>query len=219
MDETRSVDELRREVDELRASRARVAAGADGERRRIERSLHDGVQQHLVALAVNLQLAREVADAEPGAVKPLLEEISQDVREALESVRVLAHSIYPSLLLDRGLAEALRGAAAEVGFRTRVEAAEDRYPPEIEAAVYFCCLQALDALESAGPQMQATVGVRPEDGTLVFEIVVEGAAGHDTPWAATLAALDDRLGAVGGRLSVSSGEGRARVVGTIPLEP
>src|SRR5262245_32104854 len=99
MGEAGSLDELSRELEELRASRTRVMAAADGERRRIERGLHDGVQQHLIALAVSLQLARELADSDPAALKALLEDITRDVREALESVRALAHGIYPSLLI------------------------------------------------------------------------------------------------------------------------
>src|SRR5713101_462314 len=149
----------RPEVEELRASRARVVAAADAERRRIERDLHDGVQQHLVALAVNLQLARQLADSDPAAALTLLEEIGQAVREALDGVRALAQSIYPPLLLDRGLAEALRSAASGAGIHTRVEAAaSDRYPSEVEATVYFCCLEALhNAAKHAGAGARATV--------------------------------------------------------------
>src|SRR6266508_4113991 len=131
MHEAASLDKLRLEVEELRASRARVVAKADGERRRIERGLHDGVQQHLVALAVNLQLARELVGSDPSAAKTLLEEVGQDVRDALESVRALAYGVYPPLLLDRGLTEALRGAAAGAVIATRIEAeTAARYPPD-----------------------------------------------------------------------------------------
>jgi signal transduction histidine kinase len=219
MDEAVAHDEVRLELEELRASRARVMARADGERRRIERGLHDGVQQHLVALAVNLQLARDLADSDPAAVKTFLEEIAQDVRDALESVRALAHGIYPPLLLDRGVADALRGAAAGLDIPARVEATADRYPPDVEAAVYFCCLHALDAVEQAGPETQATVRVWPEHESLLFEVLVDGSvAGHDeTERGSALTGMKDRLGAVGGRLEVSTEPGRTRVLGTIPL--
>src|SRR5947207_4337724 len=130
------------EIEELRASRARVVEAADAERRRTERSLHDGVQQHLVALAVNLQLARQLAESDPEALKTLLDELTRDVHEALESVRALAREVYPPLLLDRGLAEALRSAASEAGAQVELETAE-RFPPELEAAVYFCCVELL----------------------------------------------------------------------------
>ena len=218
MDEAVSLDELRLEVEELRASRARLVAAADGERRAIERDLHDGVQQHLVALSVNLQLARELAESDPAAVQGFLEKIGQDVREALESVRALAYSIYPPLLLDRGLTEALRGAAAGAAIATRIEAeTEDRYPPDIEAAVYFCCLEALEgAAERGGPKRRANVRVWSEREELLFEVVVDGsAAGDNEP--GVLTNMNDRLGAVGGRLSVSAEPGLTRVLGTIPL--
>jgi signal transduction histidine kinase len=221
LDEAVSRDELRLEVEELRASRARVMAAADDERRRIERGLHDGVQQHLVALAVNLQLARELAVSDPPAAKTLLEEVGQDVRDALESVRELAYSIYPPLLLDRGVAEALRGAAAGAAIATRIDAeTTDRYPPEIEAAVYFCCLEALEgAAEHAGPEARAAVRVWPEHKSLLFEIVIDSsvAGDGDLVSGAALTSMNDRVGAAGGRLSVSAEPGHTRVLGTIPL--
>jgi signal transduction histidine kinase len=214
---------FRAEVDELAASRARVVAAADAQRRRIERDLHDGAQQQLVALAVNLQVARQLADADPEAAKMLLEEIGRDVREALESVRVLAQEIYPPLLLDRGLAEALRGAASGAGIGTRVEAPDDRYPPEVEATVYFCCLEALrNTATHAGAGVRATVRAWHEHGALRFEVVDDG-TGFDpgmTPWGTGLCSMSDRLGARGGRLTLTSERGRGtRVSGTIPLAP
>ena len=215
---------LRLEVAELRASRARVLAAADAERRRIERALHDSAQQHLVALAVNLQLARQLADSDPAAAKTLLEEIGRDVREALEGVRELAHEIYPPLLIDRGLAEALKAAASGASIPTRVEAAAlDRAPPEAEATVYFCCLEALqNAAEHAGAGAQATVRVWPERDALLFDVSDDG-AGFDaraTRWGAGLTSMSDRLGALGGRLTISSEPGHGtRVSGTIPLAP
>src|ERR671934_2680017 len=122
------------EIEELRASRARVVEAADAERRRTERELHDGVQQHLVALAVNLQVARQLADSDPDALKELLDELTRDVHEALESVRALARQIYPPLLLDLGLANALRNAAVEAGATIEVNIGE-RFEPAAEAAV------------------------------------------------------------------------------------
>src|SRR6266571_3288757 len=115
----RGADRL--EVEELRASRARVVAAADAERRRVERDLHDGIQQHLVALAVNIQLVRQLADSDPEAMRAVLDEIASDVREALESVRALAQTVYPPLLLDRGLGDALRAAVLDAGVPARLE--------------------------------------------------------------------------------------------------
>jgi signal transduction histidine kinase len=217
MEDDAALNELRLEAEELRASRARLVATADGERRRFERSLHDGVQQYLVALAVNLQLARELADSDPPAARNLLEEVGQDVRDALESVRALAYEIYPPLLLDRGLAEALRGVAASAAIGTRIEAETgDRYPVDIEAAVYFCCLEALEnAAEHRGPKTRATVRIWSEPGALLFEIVVDGGAArsNDKP----LTNMNDRLGAVDGQLSVAAEPGRTHILGTVPL--
>ena len=212
MDVAASPDELSREIGELRASRARVVAAADDERRRIERALHDGVQQDLVALAVNLQLARQLADSDPDALEKRLEEIAQDVRDALETVRDLAAGVYPPLLLDRGLADALRSAARSAAVRTRVEATADRYRADVEAAVYFSCVHALATVDSAGGAAQVTMRVWPENASLLFEVVVEnGRLG-------ALTGADDRLGAVGGTLRVFSESGGARLLGTIPLE-
>jgi signal transduction histidine kinase len=219
-----SLHELRLEVEELRASRARLAAAADAERRRIERDLHDGAQQHLVGLAVNLQLVRQLAESDPDGAKALLEEIGRDVREALESVQELANGIYPPLLLDLGLAEALRGAAAGAGIPTRVDVAVlERYPPEVEGTVYFCCVAALQhAASHAGPGVHATVRVWGEPSTLLFEVVDDGAGveQRETLNGADLTEMRDRLGAVGGRLTIFVEPGQAtRISATIPLAP
>lgn len=177
-----SLDQLRLEVEELRASRARVVAAADAERRRIERALHDGAQQHLVALAVNLQLVRQLADSDPTSAKTLLEQIRNDIREALESVRELAHGIYPPLLLDRGLGDALRAVASTAAIPTRVDAsAVARYPPQIEATAYFCCVEALrNATEHAGRQARATIRVLHDHDALVFDVTDDGAGFEST---------------------------------------
>jgi signal transduction histidine kinase len=216
----RSLDDLRLEVAELRASRARVLAAADAERRRIERDLHDGAQQDLVALVVNLQLARRLAESDPRAANALLEEIASDARQALEDVRDLAHGIYPSLLLDRGLAEALRAAASGSAIPTRVEAADlDRYPPDVEATVYFCCLEALrNAAGHAGAGARATVRAWAEHGALRFEVVDDGAGFDPGEIGAGLTGMYDRMGAQGGELAIWSESGRgARISGTVPL--
>lgn len=214
-----SLEELRLQVEELRASRARVVGAADALRRGIERDLHDGAQQRLVALAVNLQLARQFADSDPAALKTLLEEIGCDVQQALDDVRQLAWRIYPSLLLDRGLVEALRAAASDAAVSTRVEApALGRYPSEVEATVYFCCFEALQgAAEHAGAGERATIRVRHEHGALRFEVCLDGADLEQ--WARQdLSSVADRLGALGGRLTIMSEAGQAACVsGTIPL--
>jgi signal transduction histidine kinase len=171
-----SLDELQLQADELRASRARVVAAADAERRRIERDLHDGAQQHLVALAVNLRLARELAESDPVGARAVLEELAGDVHEALEEIRDLAHGIYPQLLVDRGLAEGLRAAASRAPLRARVETgAIGRYRPEVEATVYFCCVEALqNVAKHAGRDARTTLRVWEEQEALRFEVADDG---------------------------------------------
>jgi signal transduction histidine kinase len=217
-----SLDELRAQADQLRESRARVVAAADAERRRIERDLHDGAQQHLLALAVRLRAARELAETDPPRARAMLEEVSAEVRTALENVRDLAHGIYPPLLAARGLREGLREAASRAPPPARVQAnGIRRYPPEVEATVYFCCVEALQNVgKHAGNGARATVSVREERDGLTFEVADDG-AGFDPaaqPNGAGLTNMGDRLGALGGRLSVASTPGKGtRVAGTIPL--
>jgi len=207
-------DEFHLELEALRASRARMVAAADAERRWIERELHDGVQQHLVALAVNVQLVRQLAGSDFAAAMALLEEIRSDVREALDGVRTLANEIYPPLLLDSGLAEALRAATSANAAPKRVDAAAlGRYPPAVEATAYFCCLE---ALRSAAARV--TVRAWEEDGALHFEVLSEGfVTGQD---ADDLGDRAERVEALGGWLTVSFEPGPARrVSGAIPLSP
>jgi signal transduction histidine kinase len=202
----------------LRASRERLALAADADRRGIERDLHDGPQQHLVALAVNLQLARRLADADPAAAKALLDEMGHDVQQALDETGKLAHRIYPPLLEAGGLAAALRAAAASAGIRTRIEVtAGAGYPPEVAGVAYFCCLE---VLERIGDGAHATVTVRDEEGALAFE-VVEDDAGSEVAAPRSEAGLErlrDRVEALGGRLTIRSEPGHGiRVSGSLPL--
>jgi signal transduction histidine kinase len=210
-----SLDRLRLKIEELRASRERLVLAADAERRRIERDLHDGPQQHLVALAANLELARRLADSDPAAAKTLLEEMGRDVHQALGETRKLAHRIYPPLLEAGGIAVALRTAAASVGVPTRIEvAAGVNYPGEVAGTVYFCCLE---VLERAGDAAEATVTVRDDEGALVFEVVA-GGAGAAPASRAILSRLHDRVEALGGQLTVRSEPGeRIRASGSLPL--
>jgi signal transduction histidine kinase len=215
MNEATSADELRGELEELRASRARVVAAGDDERRRIERALHDGVQQDLVGIAVNLQLARELTESDPAAARSLIDEIAHDVHGALEGVRLLGRSIYPPLLLDLGIAEALRGAAVEIGVPARVDAPGGRYPPHVEATVYYCCLEALRDAERRGAGTRMTLRVWSEAQSLVFEAAIDQVEASSP--AAPSPTMRDRLGSVGGHLDISSDGGCTRMVGTIPI--
>lgn len=211
-----SLDRLRLEVEELRASRARLVAANDADRRSLERDLHDGPQQHLIALAVNLQLARQLADSDPSAAKALLDEMGRDVQEALEETGRLAHRIYPPLLAAGGLAAALRAAAVITGVPTRIDVSADaRYPPEIAGAVYFCCL---DALERAEDGVRATVTVRDDAGALIFDILEQGAGLALPDVAGGADRSRDRLEALGGGLAIRPEPGGGiRVSGSLPL--
>ena len=211
------------QVKELRASRARVVMAGDAERRRIERDLHDGAQQHLVGLAVHLRLARDLADSEPAKAMEMLDSLGEVVQDALEELRDLAHGIYPPLLQDRGLAEALAAAAGRATIRTRVDAEGiERYEPDVEATVYFCCLEALqNAAKYAGDSAIAAVRIREEAGGLLFEVSDDG-AGFDvarTRAGMGLTSMRDRVGALGGSLHVESASGAGTsITGLIPRE-
>jgi signal transduction histidine kinase len=199
-----------------------VEAG-DAQRRRIERDLHDGAQQHLVALAVNVNLARQIAAADPAAAQELLEQVSHDLQDAVQELRNLAHGIYPPLLMDRGLSEALRAAANRAALPT-VVAADDigRYPQAVEAAVYFCCLEALqNAGKHAGEGATATVTIAVDEGALLFSVADDG-AGFDLAGRGRdghgFVNMSDRVGAIGGTVTVESAPGRGtRVAGRLPL--
>jgi signal transduction histidine kinase len=218
-----SLDEVRRQAEELRASRARIVAASDAARRQIERNLHDGAQQHLVALAVNVRLARRLAESDPAASAEILDQLGEGLQDAVQELRALAHGIYPPLLIDRGIEEALRSAAGRAALPTEVTAENlARYSPEEEAAVYFCCTEALqNAGKHAGEGATASVHVWQEDGALCFEVSDDG-AGFDANGPKGVGAgfvnMSDRVGAIGGTLSVRSAPGEGVTIsGRIPV--
>jgi signal transduction histidine kinase len=172
-----SLRELRASNAELVASRARVVAAGDASRRRIERDLHDGAQQHLVAVAAKLGLVRQFLTGAPERAATLLDDARAEVRVTAEGLRTLAHGIYPPVLRDRGLAEALRMVAADSTLPCRIEVAQDvRYPEPVETAVYFCCLEAVhNAGKHAGPTAQVRVRITSGDGELRFAVCDDGA--------------------------------------------
>lgn len=205
------VDRLQGEASELRRSRKRLVEAEDADRRAIERALHDGVQQYLVALTVDLRRLAGLVDDDPAAAKALLDEMAAYLREALTETTDLAQKVYPSLLHGRGFAFALRSAAESAGVTILVDVpARADYPPEITAAVYWSCVE---ALSTASPGSQATVSVRDADGALSFEVDVAGRHPEGR-----LDRLRDRIEALDGRVSVDDREdGRSRVHGWLPL--
>jgi hypothetical protein len=189
--------------EELRASRARVAIAALAARRGVERALHDGVQQDLIALAVRLQLVRELAASNPPAAVELLEELRSETHEALDRVRELASELYPPVLDARGLADALREAARTAAVPTRIDIRDlGRHSPDAEAAAFFCCRSALDA---AGADAEPTISARGDDGALHLEIAGIGS------WDPIPSR--DVIEAIGGTVTVAPD---GRVTATIP---
>jgi signal transduction histidine kinase len=217
-----SLDDLRIANEELRASRSRIVATADQSRRQIERNLHDGAQQHLVALAVKLGLARQLVEGDRETLATLLEELRGDAQTTLTELRELAHGIYPPLLMDRGLREALVAASNRSVLPAEVEADVGRYPSDVEAAIYFCCLEALqNAGKHAGEGAHITITVGEADHVLRFDVADNG-AGFDANSSAVrghgFINMADRLGAIGGKLQVESAPGQGtRISGSIPL--
>ncbi|HEY6624451.1 MAG TPA: GAF domain-containing sensor histidine kinase [Acidimicrobiales bacterium] len=216
-----TLDEVRRQAAELRASRSRIVAAADAERRRVERDLHDGAQQHLVALAVNVRLVRDLVVEDPKAATAALDEIAAEVKTTVQELRDLAHGIYPPLLMDNGLPEALRA----VGSRSPldVETSADgigRFSADIEAAVYFCCLEALQNAAKHAPASHVQVRVWEAEGGLLFTIIDDG-PGFDPKVAQAghgFMNMSDRLGAIGGSVRWESAPRAGSTVrGSIPL--
>ncbi|MGH2691146.1 MAG: histidine kinase [Actinomycetota bacterium] len=199
--------ELQARLVDLRASRQRLVAAQDQERRRLERNLHDGAQQQLVALAVKQRLAEGLVRRDPERAAQMLADLQTETAEALEDLRDLARGIYPPLLADRGLPAALEAQARKVPLPVTVEAeALGRYPQEAEAAVYFCCLEALQNVAKYAGASNAKVRLIDEDGWLTF-VVVDDGAGFDPaeiPFGTGLQGMADRLDALGGALDVSS---------------
>lgn len=218
-----SLDEVRRQAAELQASRARIVAAADAERRRIERNIHDGAQQRLVGVSVRMSLAVQVNDDDPAEARRMLDECQQELKEAIAELRSLAHGIYPPLLMEEGLAKALSVAASRAPLPTTVQAVSlPRYPEEVETAVYFCCMEALQsACKHAGQSATVTICVHHDESALVLEVTDDGAGFHPDEQApgAGLVNMRDRLGTLGGSLRVESAPGRGtKVTGTLPVE-
>jgi signal transduction histidine kinase len=207
-------------VEDLRASRQRLVTAQDEARRRLERNLHDGAQQDLVALVIKARLAAQtIEDVAQG--KEALEQLRCDATTALENLRDMARGIYPPMLADLGLAAALNAQAKKSLLPVTVQAGDlGRFAEDTEAAVYFCCLEALQNIAKYSGASRATVSLQARDAMLRFTVSDDG-AGFDaarTPLGAGLRNMSDRLAALGGRLDVSSTPGGGTTItGHLPI--
>ena len=209
-------------LSDLRASRQRLVAAQDEERRRLERNLHDGAQQQLVALAVKQRLVGELIDKDPEKATSMIAELQEDTAEALDTLRDLARGIYPQVLVDQGLPAALeaqiRRAPVPVDLRPD---SIGRHDQEIEAAVYFCCLEALQNVSKYANASKALVRLAVDGPWLTFGVEDDG-AGFDpaqTKLGTGLQGMSDRLEALGGGLEIRSEPGRGTTIaGRVPTE-
>ena len=215
------VEELQASLDELSKSRARLVAVADEERRRIERDLHDGAQQRLVALQIKLELLAEELDGESPDNAVRVRALEDEIGETLDEVRRFGRGLYPPLLADRGLSDALHAVARTAALPTTIDARlPHRYAREVESAVYFACLEALqNATKHAGGATSVRIAVSG-NGRLRFDVWDDG-AGFDpatTPGGNGVTNMRDRIGALGGTLEIDSAPGRGtHVTGMIPV--
>jgi signal transduction histidine kinase len=214
LDEALDANARLRESDvELRRSRSRLVSAADAERSRIERDLHDGAQQRLVAVLVQLRLAARTARRTGDVDLDAIDALADDLEAGIEEVRRLAHGIYPPMLKMRGLASALTAVARRTGPLTSVlDDGVGRFDAPVEAAVYFCCLEAVqNATKYCGDDVEVTIGLRcaaVDDGRLLVATVSDTGPGFDPTGAAGtgrgIENIRDRLGAVGGELVIDS---------------
>jgi signal transduction histidine kinase len=208
-------------VEELRASQRRIVTAQDHERRRLERNIHDGAQQELVALAVKARLARSLVDRDASKAGEILDQIGAETQDALENLRDLARGIYPPLLADKGLVLALEAQARKASMPIDiVPDGVGRYPQEVEAAVYFSILEALQNTAKYANASRASVALEQRDGSLTFEVRDDG-AGFDPEargYGTGLQGIADRLAALDGAVHVRSAVGAGTVVtGSLPI--
>ena len=202
------------DTDELHKARARLVAAHDAEQRRVERALHDGVQQDLTAVSVRLQLLRRLLPGDAADAAELLDEIIHEVRAAADGIRRLAAEIHPSLLELWGLGPALRDASATSGGRVMVETVDlGRYPPEIELAAYRLCLAALE--EAA--DTDTSVAIRIEEHARSLHLAIDGAGLALPGESDQLALARERIETLGGAFSVAQRASGAHLAATLPI--
>jgi signal transduction histidine kinase len=200
-------------TEDLRASRRRLVSAADADRRAFERELHDGLQQQLVALSIDLRNLARLIDADPVAAHALLDEMTANVRTAMADATTLAGRIYPPLLAERGLATSIRAAAEGFGITIVIDApASAGYPPEIATTIYWTCVE---TLSFASPGSEATVRVVDTEDALTFDVGIDG-----RPPEALLTRLRDRVEALDGGVAIDDQAGGGSLVhGWVPWSP
>ena len=208
-------------INDLRESRRRIVAAQDERAKRLERNIHDGAQQQLVALSVRLRLAQQIAERDPAKTAEMLGDLQSDANDALENLRDLARGVYPPLLADQGLTAALEAQARKAPLPVRIDAdGAGRYPAEVEATIYFCALEALQNVAKYADASEATVSLSHRDATLTFSVADDGRGFEVATVVAGsgLQGMRDRVEAVGGSLAIESGAGRGTTVtGTVPI--
>jgi signal transduction histidine kinase len=214
-----STVQLHERVDDLRDARARIIAAADAERRRIERDLHDGAQQRLVALSLTLGMAESRLTADPAAAAPLIAQAREEARLAVQELRELASGIHPALLSERGLGPALEALAARAPVPTTVDGVPSfRVPPQVESAAYFVTAEALTNVAKYAGATSASVTLAIEHGRLLLVIRDDGAGGADPAAGSGLRGLRDRVEALDGQLHIDSPPGLGTtLIAEIPL--
>jgi signal transduction histidine kinase len=213
LENERLTAELRARVEDLRASRARIVQAGDEERRRLERDLHDGAQQRLVALALNLKLARSSLDSDPDGARELLDDSIGELTEATTELRELARGIHPAILTDRGLDAAVMALANRASLPVEFgELTQERLPAPVESTAYFVVAESLTNVARYSRASHATVEIRHDNGRIVVEVRDDGVGGADPARGSGLRGLADRVGAVDGRIAVESPPGAGTTV-------
>lgn len=221
----READEARRReateqarIAELSASRARIVAATDAERRRIGRNIHDGAQQRLMNVALGIQQGSSLVDADPGEARRVLDAALDEVRATLVDLRDLASGIHPSILTNRGLAAAVDALTAPAPLPVTVEIPERRFAPTVESAAYFTVAEALANVTKHARATHATVAVRDHGDVVVVRVEDDGTGGATVKEGRGLQGLRDRVRAAGGELEVAAGPGGAgtAVTATLP---
>jgi signal transduction histidine kinase len=209
--------DLRAQLTRVQESRVRIVSATDEERRRIERDLHDGAQQRLVALALQLRSAQRQLESADPEVDRLLTATVGELQVAVEELRELARGVHPAILTEEGLAAALESLTSRMPLPIALDVSEGRLPPQVEATAYFVVCEALANVVKHARASQATVGARHRNGVLVIEVEDDGIGGAHPNDGSGLRGLADRVEALGGRLRVESPAGSGtRIVGEIP---